>query len=185
MTRSIPLTRGFVAIVDDEDYDKVSRFKWHAKTSKRSVYAARAIPNPQARGPRQTLLYLHHVITGYPRVDHRDGDGLNNRRENLRAATMTQNNQNRRASRTAASRFKGVFTNSGFTNSGRGLPWKAGIKVGARSIHLGYFGSEDDAARAYDAAAREHFGEWAAVNFPAAGERPAVDWPQWTLEAPS
>ena len=101
---------------------------------------------------------MHRVITGYPLVDHINGDGLDNRRANLRAATATQNNQNRRPS-LSRSGFKGV------TKSSKSNGWYARIRVNGKLIHLGCYPDPTSAARAYDAAALEHFGEFAWPNF--------------------
>ena len=167
MTVEIPLTKGYTALVDDADAGLVLGVKWRAIVTDRSVYAGRAVRST-AGTRRQSIQYMHTLITGWAITDHRDGNGLNNQRANLRQATLTQNNRNRRANR-SASRFKGVAI-----NRGRGMPWKAAIGFDGISRHLGYFADESDAARAYDKAARELFGEFAAVNFPQPGERCAL-----------
>jgi hypothetical protein len=97
------------------------------------------------------------LMPGAAQIDHRDGDGLNNRRENLRPATRTQNNANQRKYR-GTSRYKGV---SWDVSSRR---WRARIHCDHRETSLGQFTSEADAARAYNAAALEHFGEYARLN---------------------
>jgi len=105
---------------------------------------------------------MHRQIVCAPKhlfVDHINGDGLDNRRENIRLATKRQNSQNmvrKRPNKT--SRFKGV------SKSQHHNGWRATIKVNGARIHLGYFKDESDAARAYDAAAIEHFGPFAAPN---------------------
>lgn len=119
--------------------------------------------NPRVDG-RQTTLALHAFVVGERStidVDHENRDKLDNRRNNLRPATRQQNLANRRA--TGTSGFKGVSWHS------RRQKWRATIKVNYRQRHLGLFAIAVDAARAYDAAAREAFGEFALVNFP--GER--------------
>lgn len=103
---------------------------------------------------------MHALITGWPRVDHRDGNGLNNQRTNLRQATALQNMWNRRKTAAAASRYKGV---TWYRPTKR---WTAAIRVGGRVRYLGYFRDEQAAARAYDTAAREVHGEFACLNFP-------------------
>lgn len=98
------------------------------------------------------------LLLGVEKIDHRDGDGLNNQRHNLRPATTRQNGQNRRKVAAASSAFKGVSFHL------RDRKWQARIKVSAARIQLGYFESEADAARAYNAAALKYFGEFASLN---------------------
>lgn len=157
--REIPLTGGFVAIVDEADYAAVmAAGPWHATPPRGGrVYAQRHV-----RGARRqkTTQKLHTFLTGWSEVDHRDRDGLNNRRSNLREATRTQNNANMRLRSDSTSGYKGV---SWLT---RERLWCARIHVHGRRIHLGGYHTAEDAALAYDRAAREHFGEFARVNFP-------------------
>lgn len=154
----IPLSQGLVALVDDEDADLVlSAGKWSAARRRNTFYAVR-----QARRPDGTkyILKMHRFLTGHERTDHRNGDGLDNRRSNLRHATNAENLRNRGATSQNTSGFKGVGLNQ---RSGR---WRASIKIDGRQIHLGMHATPEDAARAYDAAARQHFGEFAWLNFP-------------------
>ena len=117
---------------------------------------------------------MHRLIwPTAPEIDHVDGDGLNNRRSNLREAVGTKNQQNKMKACVGVSRFKGVCPH----RDGR---WRANIRVPAvgkgrgRQTHLGLFVDEEDAARAYDTAARKHFGEFARLNFPEPGEQSAL-----------
>jgi hypothetical protein len=169
--KSIPLTEGFVAIVDDQDFEAVSAFKWHAcfkkkkgdKSKQNAPYAARKEPRNKEGRPRRHI-FLHRWLLGEPDglVDHRNGKTLDCRRENLRVATHSQNQANKRgrkmSNRTA--RFKGVSLDP---KSGK---WRARIAVNKKDISLGTFLTQTEAARAYDAAALEHFGEFAWLNFP-------------------
>jgi hypothetical protein len=154
----IPLTRGLVAVVDPEDAERVLAFgKWHVAVGGRgrTVYARTWLrPN----GRRQVGVLLHTFLTGWPRTDHIDGDGLNNRRSNLRPATNAQNMRNAPLRRDSVSGYKGVAWDK--------YRWRAHIRVDGRRLHLGMFADPAEAARAYDAAAREHFGEFARLNFP-------------------
>lgn len=151
----VPLTRGLVAVIDDEDAAAVlAAGPWHAVPGATTHYARRAVWS----GGRAHQVSLHTFLTGWSRVDHADGDGLNNRRANLRPATNAQNGQNRAIQRNNASGYKGVSWHRG--------AWRAVIWLDGRSVHLGRYADPADAARAYDAAAREAFGEFARVNFP-------------------
>lgn len=147
----IPLTQGYIAIIDDEDWPLVEHYCWRVHSSRGWIYAA------SGRRPR---IFMHHLIL--PRrpgllTDHRDGNGLNNRRDNLRYATQAQNLANSSYAGKqlgAASPYKGVYA--------RDDRWRAvcGHK------HVGYFKTPEEAARAYDAAARARYGEFAVLNFP-------------------
>lgn len=152
----IALTRGKTALIDDADYDLISQYRWSAKPGPWGWYAMAGI----RRDGKNTTLYMHRLILGNPasHVDHRNGNGLDNTRANLRLATASQNQQNSRPRRGASSRYKGVFLDRGMC--------RAAIGPAGHRKYLGTFASEEAAAVAYDAAAREMFGEWAQLNFP-------------------
>jgi hypothetical protein len=154
-TLSIPLTRGLSALVDASDYAAVmAAGPWQTNPDHgRRPYAQR---NVRASG-RHTTQSLHTFLTGWPLVDHINGDGLDNRRVNLREATRAENNRNRGLNRNNRSGYKGVAP----TKSGR---WSARIKAHGTDRSLGTFATAEAAARAYDDAARELFGEFARPN---------------------
>jgi len=160
-TRTIPLTQGKVAVVDAVDYAELARYKWCASSPGWGVwYAVRGEGMPN--GKRRTV-YMHREVLGAApgeQVDHVNLDGLDNRRENLRSATGVENSRNRRKRSGTSSQYKGVSWHKATRR------WLAQIRFGARKTHLGSFRCEEDAARAYDAAAVEHFGEFARPNFP-------------------
>lgn len=151
----IPLTQGKTTVIDFDDFENLRGVKWYAYKGRYTFYARRHI----IKGKNRVLQSLHHfLIPGAARVDHIDGDGLNNRQSNLRKATPRQNQQGRRHKNlTATSQFRGVHRQD--------QKWIAEIKVRQKNKYLGIFGSEIDAAKAYDAAARKHFGEFATCNF--------------------
>jgi hypothetical protein len=154
--KQIPLTRGYFALVDDEDYERVAKIKWILKPSGCTRYAHGW--NKQTK--RQVV--MHRYILGIesgsrPLVDHVNLDGLDNRRSNLRLCTNSQNGANRRHNRShTTSRFKGVGK--------RGNRWQAQIQVAGRRVKIGCFSSEEDAARAYNDAAVAIWGEYARLN---------------------
>lgn len=154
--RTIPLTRGYVALVDEADFRLVGSFKWCVTSEQRgTVYAS------SDTGGVHTL--MHRLITSAPRgvlVDHRDRNGLNNCRSNLRYATYSQNACNSVKRRNSLSRFRGVTF---FRPTGK---WAASIALSGIRHHLGHFVAEEDAARAYDEAAVRLHGEFARLNFP-------------------
>ena|SRR5258707_1089611 len=161
--RAIPLAgtvaAGRVALIDDEDYDLVSPYKWHLHVVTRGRPCG-----PYARGSIRlangiwTNAYMHKLITGWPQTDHENHDGLDNQRHNLRPASDSQNHANMRPRPGGTSRFKGV---NWVRHAGR---WRASIKVDGRSRHLGYFSDELDAAYAYESAAREAWGQYACTS---------------------
>lgn len=154
----IPLTKGFVAIVDAEDYERLSEFHWHATSGpwNNTVYAASQ--------SGRTRLRMHRVILGLgpndPEVDHINRNGLDNRKANLRLVSRRQNALNQSLRRTVTTGFRGA---SWSKSHGR---WWSRIKVAGKTIHLGYFDTAEEAARAYDVAAIKYNGEFAQPNFP-------------------
>lgn len=156
--KRVALTRGYFALVDDADYERVmAAGPWQAQPNGRTTYVQRA--QCQGNG-RPTTQHLHTFITGWPYADHLNGDGLDNQRTNLRPTTHAQNMFNKRLYRNSTSGFKGVTRRR---SDGR---WQAQIQANKKHRHLGYFDAAEDAARAYDAAARELHGEYARLNFP-------------------
>ncbi len=156
--KTIPVGRTHIAIVDDEDYEYLSKFFWRKQENKlsRTLYAKRR----RRVDGRVVNELMHKIITGYEQTDHINGDGLDNRRSNLRAATATQNRANiRKYSGSFSSPYKGVSWYKA------GEKWSASITKDKKKRHLGYFASEIDAARAYDTAAIQYFGEYALLNF--------------------
>lgn len=142
-------------MVDDEDADSVSKYKWHLI----GAYAARSI---KVEGKRRTI-FLHHFIIGRPgrgfMVDHSNGDKLDNRRFNLRFATYSQNGHNIRTYRTNKSGFKGVW----WSNDQK--CWMAVTQFHGRAINIGKFATAYAAHLAYRAKVKELFGEFANDGF--------------------
>ncbi len=153
----IPLTKGFFAKVDDEDYERLSRFKW------RVVIARKGTANPYAirfnKGTRRNI-FMHHEVLNFSvkgKLDHKDGDSLNNQKNNLRPATSIENGRNRRLQKHSAP-YKGVAL---FKPTGK---FQAYVCINKKPKHLGFFDTAEDAALVYDYHADLHYGEFALTN---------------------
>jgi hypothetical protein len=151
----IPLVYGGFAIVDADDYERLVKYKWYCYYLGSSSYAYRTVGN--------TRILMHREILNAPKgmvVDHKDGNGLNNRKRNLRLCTPTQNLLNRRPTLGSSSKYKGVCRDKSRRR------WLARIGFNNKDIHLGRFDNEIEAAKAYDRMAKKLFGEFAYLNFP-------------------
>jgi hypothetical protein len=150
----LTLSKGYVAVIDASDVLLVGQYCWSTLENRNSIYAMRN--SSHNRGPR-TLL-LHREIMGAPKgmmVDHIDGDGLNNRRSNLRLATNAQNLWNTGRRVTNSSGYKGVSFDK---QKGK---WHARIRRFKKYYHLGFFDNPEQAHQAYVSAAKEFHGEFA------------------------
>ena len=166
----IPLSQGKFARVDDSDFNQLSKFRWTLKTSKRTkvLYAKRFVI---VEG-KHTTIQMHAEIMKPAKglqVDHRDRDGLNNQRSNLRVTTRAQNQRNQRKHSKGSSRYRGVC--KGYKG------WLARISVDNKQISLGTFKTELEAALAYDFASLKYHGEHGRTNFEAVTNRKSGSQP--------
>lgn len=164
----VPLTQGKVALIDDEDAERVLAFGWYYHVNKRTGkgYA-------QISTRAETL--LHRFILDAPDgvlVDHKDGNTLDCRRRNLRIATSAQNVHNSIVPKHNVTGFKGVGYHQARALT-RPACYRARIMLSGKRLQIGWFRTAEEAARAYDAKARELFGEFARLNFPEPHEQPA------------
>ncbi len=158
--KQIPLQKNRFALVDDGDFNWLSQWNWFYHKTQRNAYVART---KKSKGIR-TKIYMHRFIMSLQKgdrrqIDHINSNGLDNRRRNLRICTSSQNGGNRKISR-GTSRYKGVCYYKDRSN------WVAHICKNGKSLHIGYFTTEVEAAKAYDVKAVELFGEFAKTNFP-------------------
>ncbi len=161
----LPLTKGQFAIVDPDVFEWASAHKWYALRSNAGFYAARNYVDPE-KGNRH--IFLHRLVANAKhgeQVDHINRNTLDCRSDNLRIATDQQNRWNKNKFVMKAGRatpFIGVF------HGGNGR-WRAAISHDGKRIYLGYFDTQEDAARAYDKKCKELRGAFAALNFPIYG----------------
>jgi hypothetical protein len=151
--KKIKLTKNKETLVDDEDFERLSKYKWHAHKERYTFYARRR--------SKHGRFFMHREIMKCPEnleIDHIDGDGLNNQKKNLRICTQSQNFANRNKLRNNTSGYKGVSWYK------PGKKWRTQIKVNCHVKHLGYFSTPEDAAQAYNIAAERYHGEFAKLN---------------------
>lgn len=156
--KEITLTHNKVALVDDEDFNRLNEWAWSARKGKNGKWYAH-----RSNGEKNPTVHMHREIMGAKegeQVDHWNGNGLDNRRENLRLCSNQQNSQNRGLGRNSSTGFKGVTWHKGREK------YRAYIKVNGRQIHIGYYKTSIEAAQAYDGRAVELFGRFARINLP-------------------
>lgn len=149
--KSIPLTQGMFALVDDSDFDEVVKYRWQSVKIYKTWYASGRVDGEH--------LYLHRFLIGPKpgeKVDHRDRNGLNNCRDNLRICTMSQNQGNRGKNHNNKFGFKGIHPHH--------KKWIASMSSGGKSFYIGLFDSPEEAAKAYDSEAELKWGEFAMTN---------------------
>ena len=156
--KKIKLTRGMVALVDDDDYGLVSKYKWHLSKGEHTFYARAII----SKCDKSTVITSMHILIMGSKpvleVDHINHNGLDNRRINIRQVTHSQNMCNRFPRRSHSSIYKGVKWRKSKSK------WYAQIGHNGKDIHIGCFNSQEDAALAYNKYAFEIFGEHAYLN---------------------
>ena len=144
----------YVALVDDEDFENINKHKWNVMKRGKTLYTQRHITVDGKR----TTIGIHNAVLNGKWIDHIDHDGLNNTRSNLRFCTRSENNMNQRKKNNCTSIYKGVY----FSKNEK--KWKSTIAINGKNVHLGYFVSETEAAKAYNAKAIELFCEFANLN---------------------
>lgn len=157
--KRIPLTRGQFALVDDADFESLSKHKWSAHWAEdvNGFYAERNI----VRNGKRTTIRMNRVIMGEPKgmqVDHINHKTLDNRRKNLRVVTRSQNQMNS-LPRKNKSGYKGVAF---YENKLR--PYRVNIRVGGKQFHVGYYSTAKRAALAYNLASKKHYKEFGLPN---------------------
>ena len=143
------------ALISDEDFEEISKYRWYLHPDLWNKYV-------NMKKDKKTV-YLHRFLMNAKKgqfVDHINGDGLDNRRENLRLCTNAQNGMNRKMQKNNVSGFRGVYSRN------NGTRWEAQIYLKSKRIYLGNFDSAEKAAHIYDLAALKYHGEFARLNFP-------------------
>jgi len=156
--KEIALTQGKFALVDDEDFEELNKFKWHTHKGGNTYYATK---NMRINGKQKTIR-MHRLIMGVTdrkiQIDHKYGNGLDNRKINLRVCTRSENQRNQKKILNTSSIYKGVCWDKEYHK------WMAGLGYNGRSIKIGRFINEKDAAKAYNLKATELFGDFARLN---------------------
>lgn len=158
--RQIQLTKGQVALVNDADYESLNQYKWYAHKWGHTYYAVRKASRSECGQP---FLFMHRVILNVPNgvgTDHINGNGLDNRRLNLRNCSVAQNQWNQRLHQNNTSGYKGVDYVPEFSVK----QWRAQIQFKGKRLHLGLYGTAEEAARSYDEAAWKYHGDFASTN---------------------
>jgi len=158
--KKIRLTQGKFALIDEEDYERVSRFKWYwGSAGTTGGYASRATPR-DCNGKQKGILMHRFILEASPTqmVDHRNRKSLDNRRSNLRKCTRSQNNRNSKG----RGKYKGIRTET----RGNQIRYQARIWYKNKRVCLGSFKTKKEAAEGYDKAAKKYYGEFACLNFP-------------------
>lgn len=158
--KKIKLSQVKYALVDDADHERLSEHKWGCMKSRNTYYAYRAFWDKNKK-TTSSPIYMHRAILSAPRgkmCDHINGDGLDNRKSNLRLSSNAQNLANSSKNRNNTSGFKGV------ARSSSGRKWTAQIMVNRKSRFLGSFDEKIKAAKAYDNESKRLYGEFARLN---------------------
>ena len=154
--KEIKLTQGKFALVDDEDYDFLMQWKWHARKLGKRYYAGR---QEKSINRRRKLVHMHRLIMHTPEgmeVDHQDHNGLNNQKYNLRNCTHKNNSKNRTSY--GKSNYLGVYWYKKYNC------WNASLRINGETKNQGYFKTEEEAALAYNEAALKFHGNFANLN---------------------
>lgn len=162
--KRIPLTQNRFAIIGDEDYEELSKYNWRVFKNHYGGYIATRGVYDKTTKKHHTFI-MHRMIMGLVegdklQVDHINHNTLDNRRSNLRVCTNQQNQMNRSNRKNGSSKFKGIYWYKANEK------WRARIMLGGKRKDLGYYINEIEAAKAYDHAAKEMFGDFAYLNFP-------------------
>lgn len=163
--RTLQATKGKTVMVDDDDFEELSKNRWSASCFGGCWYVMRGVligreDTPKGPKKKYRTILMHRQLLGFPEgdVDHIDHNGLNNQRSNLRVCTRTENMRNATKRKKATSIYKGVHWNKQHSK------WACGIVVDGKLKSLGLFSDEKSAGLAYDKAAIAFFGDFAATN---------------------
>jgi len=161
--KEIELSKGYITLVDDEDFEYLNQWKWLSLVRNNCSYAIR---REKVNGKIKVIL-MHNLIMPCRKgvlIDHKDRNSLNNQKLNLRFCNHKQNCANRTPC--GKSKYLGVYISIYVGKKHKTISYRADITISRKTVHLGRHRSEIDAAKAYDKAAKIHHGEFANLNFP-------------------
>jgi hypothetical protein len=173
LVKKITLTQGKFALIDDEDFERVNQYKWYVNGNRASRTIQIGYKDPtkpkNSSNQKKTHIMMHRFILNVSKnqeIDHKDGNGFNNQKSNLRACTSSQNKFNRK--KRVSSIYKGIEYVLSYKHGkkyAREKPWMARTQMNGKRFFIGYYHTPIEAAKAYDLKARELFGEFAKTNF--------------------
>lgn len=155
--KEIQLTQGKIALIDDQDFELISKYKWRLQKGRNTHYAITQIYHRR----KMQIILMHRLILNPEKnmdVDHINHNGWDNTRSNIRVCTKSQNCMNRNSHKFSSSVYKGVIWHK------RNNKWVARIRIDGKLIHIGSFSTEQEAAIEYNKKAIEMFGEYAKLN---------------------
>ncbi|MFA6445728.1 MAG: HNH endonuclease [Candidatus Paceibacterota bacterium] len=166
--KTILMKSGDIALIDDKDYDLVSKYNWSVAGNRYARAAAYDTDEKDKNGHiKQRVIKMHRLIIGAKKnefVDHINGNGFDNRRENLRICTMSQNMCNQKKSSANKSGYKGVIAMVGKNHEKRNKKWLSYININKKRIYGGYFFTKEEAAEKYNEMAKKYHGNFSNLN---------------------